>query len=138
MKIRIGDKAYAVRRLQAGDLAALQPLLSVGPGLIRQAAGTSTAGPVDLPGLVVAAMALADPLVDALAQLLDCPRARIARLELHELLGVVEQFVPAWMALNAQYLDAQVTPAMTRLSVLLSEVAGRIATPATPPEPPRQ
>lgn len=116
LMIEINGEHYAPRRLQAGDLPLLLPLVEVaGPALMRL---------VDDPAAhVMEVLRLADPLITTVAHLLDCPREAISRMPLHELLRLIEQGAVAWMAVNAEYLNDEVTPAIQRLAQMINGVA---------------
>ncbi len=48
-------------------------------------------------------------------------------MDLHELLRLIEQGAVAWMAVNAEYLNDEVTPAIQRLARMINDVAASAA-----------
>ena len=119
--IRIGEQEYQVRTLSAGDLPALAKLVAqAGPLLSGLQPGSSP----DMAKL----LPLASELIATVSRLLDCPAAELERLPLHEFIGLVEQVAGEWMALNAEYLDQHVTPALNRLASAITGAAGEQTT----------
>lgn len=114
--MKIPGTKYAVRELQAGDMTVLHPLFSQGDEVLA----LLNEGPMEAARL---ACQLAEPLITAIAHLLDVPREEIAVLPLHELLVLLEAAIPVWMSLNATYLEAQVTPVVKRLTTLINDAA---------------
>ena len=128
--IRIGEQEYQVRTLSAGDLPALANLVAkAGPLLADLKPGSSP----DMTKL----LPLASELIATVSRLLDCPVADLERMPLHEFIGLVEQVAGEWMALNAEYLDQHVTPALNRLAAAVNGATAGQTTDTAPAPPPQ-
>jgi hypothetical protein len=109
-----------VHPLTGADVDAMAPLVT------RYLALSAT----PTPGQMVAALPEA---ITVLAQLLEIDRAALASLQIHQIIEIYESALPRWMALNADYITAQLTPAVICATAALQGVIEAATTPQPNP-----
>lgn len=111
-EVKMNERSLTVGTLTAGQVAALAPLV------VRLKPHFGPDG-VDL-GVLLAEL---PAIVEAAAQLLGVPRAEVEALGLAAFTDLLGELAEALIAANAAYLEAEVAPAVTRLSARITRLA---------------
>lgn len=112
--VKVGGTNYEARKLTAGDVAAILPLVD------RIQALKNEQDPLALARILPQAL-------DATAATLGCPRDRLDKLPLHEAMEVLHHTLESWLAVNGPYMAEEIAPAVQQLGQSLSALSAALS-----------